>query len=170
MVAMLLLVASCSNPSSLSEEEHFRLVWQGNRQVYCNDQRGQRGDDLPFDRSGWRSGNALVRGTMLTDLICGGRAYGLTRAGVIELLGPSDYVDTLVLWKDVGDPLMYRVELSKPYRYVPPPPPPGCSTIPDLYDVRIVFDLAEDKVIGLDPLSAVECPGPLPSKMRRLNP
>ena len=164
------LALSCSEPPRDPDAEQFRLHWMQKRQEYCQQERGEGARQAPFDASLWREGSEAARGAMLHDLICGSSAYGRTRAAAVGLLGPGDEVDARTLWDDAGEPLMYRVGLSDYGRIVPPPPPPGCSTIPDMYDVRVVFDMSDETVIGFDPLPALDCPGAFRGKARESNP
>jgi hypothetical protein len=49
--------------------------------------------DRAFSPEGWREANYHSRGTMVLDLVRGGRLQGLNHAQVLEVLGPPDWGD-----------------------------------------------------------------------------
>ncbi len=70
---------------------------------------------LPFAGSAWKDGTPVVRGQMVTSLVCSGRLIEMDRKQVLSELGPPDEVREGVL--------VYRIHHEKGFVAHEPPRP-----------------------------------------------
>ena len=97
---------------------------------------------------------------MVRELICGTAAYGLSRAEVVDLLGPADTAENSGASESLNDEsLVYRVVRSRGFTKYEPPVPKGYHRVVNAYDVRVVFDPVNGQVIWCDVLPALEPDG-----------